>query len=164
MELVPDQIKLEEMEVFLYEFSKDKDNLKVWVDRYGRSIMGIERTMNNEHLSIIAKLKDHKVIAGVEENLIINIENNTQNNVRGSVFLSGFEGLNFTKQPQQSFTVDREESFELSSRFVVSPEIEIPEIERKQKTIKANLIINGELVPPRSRNAYSSSFRIQNTA
>jgi hypothetical protein len=88
------------MEVFLYEFSKDKDNLKVWVDRYGRSIMGIERTMNNEHLSIIAKLKDHKVIAGVEENLIINIENNTQNNVRGSVFLSGFEGLNFTKQPQ----------------------------------------------------------------
>jgi RimJ/RimL family protein N-acetyltransferase len=147
LELVPDQVKLEEMEVFLYEFSKDKDNLKVWVDRYGRSIMGIERTMNNEHLSIIAKLKDHKVIAGVEENLIINIENNTQNNVRGSVFLSGFEGLNFTKQPQQSFTVDREESFELSSRFVVSPEIEIPEIERKQKTIKANLIINGELVP-----------------
>jgi len=30
---------------------------------------------------------------------------------------------------------------------VVSPEVEVPDIERKQKTIKANLIINGELVP-----------------
>lgn len=147
LELVPDQIKLEEMDVFQYEFSEDKDNLKVWVDRYGRSIMGIERTMNNERLFIVAKLRDHKVIAGVEEDLIIKIENNTKNSIQGSVFLSGFEGLNFTKQPQQSFTVNRGASFELSSRFVVSPEIEVPEIERKQKTIKANLIINGELVP-----------------
>ena len=83
LELVPDEVKLGEMDVFLYEFSKDGDNLKVWVDRYGRSIMGIERTMNNERLSIVARLRDHKVIAGVEENLTINIENNTQNNIQG---------------------------------------------------------------------------------
>jgi len=147
LELVPDEIKLEEMDVFRYEFSKDGDNLKVWIDRYGRSIMGIERTMNNEGFSIVARLKDHKVIAGVEENLIISIQNNTENSIQGSVFLSGFEGLNFTKQPQQSFTINRGESLELKSRFLVSPEIEVPDIERKQKTIKANLIINGELVP-----------------
>ena len=147
LELVPDEIKLEEMDVFRYEFSKDGDNLKVWVDRYGRAIMGIERAMNNERLSIVAKLKDHKVIAGVEENLIISIQNSTETTIQGSVFLSGFEGLNFTKQPQQSFTVNRGESLKLRSRFVVSPEVEVPDIERKQKTIKANLIINGELVP-----------------
>ena len=147
LELVPDEIKLEEMDVFTYEFSKDGDNLKVWIDRYGRSIMGIERTMNNEGFSIVARLKDHKVIAGVEENLIISIQNNTETSIQGSVFLSGFEGLNFTKQPQQSFTINRGESLELKSRFLVSPEIEVPDIERKQKTIKANLIINGELVP-----------------
>ncbi|MCW3977840.1 MAG: GNAT family N-acetyltransferase, partial [Candidatus Bathyarchaeota archaeon] len=147
LELVPDEIKLEEMDVFQYEFSKDGDNLKVWIDRYGRSIMGIERTMNNERLSIVARLKDHKVIAGVEENLVVSIENNTGNSIQGSVFLSGFEGLNFTKQPQQSFTVNKGESLKLRSRFVVSPEVEVPDIERKQKTIKANLIINGELVP-----------------
>lgn len=147
LELVPDEIKLEEMDVFRYEFSKDGDNLKVWIDRYGRSIMGIERTMNNERLSIVARLKDHKVIAGVEENLVVSIENNTEKSIQGSVFLSGFEGLNFTKQPQQSFTINRGESLELESRFLVSPEIEVPDIERKQKTIKANLIINGELVP-----------------
>jgi len=147
LELVPDEIKLEEMDVFRYEFFKDGDNLKVWIDRYGRSIMGIERTMNNERLSIVARLKDHKVIAGVEENLVVSIENNTEKSIQGSVFLSGFEGLNFTKQPQQSFTINRGESLELESRFLVSPEIEVPDIERKQKTIKANLIINGELVP-----------------
>ncbi len=147
LELIPDEIKLGEMDVFMYEFSKDGDNLKVWIDRYGRSIMGIERTMDNERLAIVTRLKDHKVIASVEEVLTIQIENNTQNSIQGSVFLSGFEGLNFTKQPQQSFTVNQGESLELSSRFVVSPEIEVPNIEQKQKTIKANLIINGELVP-----------------
>jgi ribosomal protein S18 acetylase RimI-like enzyme len=147
LELVPDQIKLGEMDVFRYEFSRDEDALKVWVDRYGRSIMGIERNMDGERLSIIARLKDHKVIAGVEEDLVISIENNTQNSIQGSVFLSGFEGLTFKKQPKQSFTVDCGASLELSSRFVVSPEIEVPDIERKQKTIKANLVINGELVP-----------------
>ncbi|MFQ6065067.1 MAG: GNAT family N-acetyltransferase [Candidatus Bathyarchaeia archaeon] len=147
LELVPDEIKLGEMDVFLYEFSKDGDNLKVWVDRYGRSIMGIERDMDGERLSIVAKLKDHKVIAGVEEALIISIKNNTKNTIQGSVFLSGFEGLNFTKQPRQSFTVKQGASLELYSRFVVNPEVEVPDIERKQKTVKANLIINGELVP-----------------
>jgi len=147
LELVPDEIKLEEMDVFRYEFSKDGDTLKVWIDRYGRSIMGIERTMNNERLSVVARLEDHKVIAGVEENLIISIENNTENSFQGSVFLSGFEGLSFTRQPQQSFTVKPGESLKLRSQFVVSPEVEVPDIERKQKTIKANLIINGELVP-----------------
>ena len=147
LELVPDQIKVGEMNVFLYEFSKDGDDLKVWIDRYGRSIVGIERDMDGERLSIVARLKDHNVIAGVEEELIIRLENNTRNNIQGSVFLSGFEGLNFTRQPQQSFTVKPGASLELSSHFVVSPEIEVPEIERKQKTIKANLIINTELVP-----------------
>jgi GNAT superfamily N-acetyltransferase len=147
LELAPDKIKLEEMDVFQYEFSKDSDILKVWIDRYGRSIMGIERTMNNERLSVVAKLKDHKVISGVEEGLVISIENSTKDGIQGSVFLSGFEGLNFTKHPKQSFTVKPGESLKLRSRFVVSPEVEIPDIERKQKTIRANLIINGELVP-----------------
>jgi len=147
LELVPDQIKVGEMDVFLYEFSKDGDDLKVWIDRYGRSIMGIERDMGGERLSIVARLKDHNVIAGVEEDFIIRLENNTRNNIEGSVFLSGFEGLNITRQPEQSFTVKPGASLELSSGFVVSPEIEVPEIERKQKTIKANLIVNSELIP-----------------
>ena len=147
LELVPDQIKLGEMDVFLYEFSRDEDDLKVWVDRYGRSIMGIERNMNGERLSIVARLKNHRVIAGVEEDFIIRFENNTQNRIQGSVFLSGFEGLNFTRQPQQSFTIKAGASLELGSRFVVSPEIEVPDIEQKQKTIKANLIVNTKLVP-----------------
>jgi len=147
LDLVPDQIKLGEMDTFLYEFTKDEDTLKVWIDRYGRSIMGIDRDMDGERLSIVAKLKDHNVIAGIEEDFSILLENNSRNIIQGSVFLSGFEGLNFTRQPEQSFTLRPGASLELSSRFVVSPEIEVPEIERKQKTIKANLIVNSELIP-----------------
>jgi len=145
--LIPDQIKLGAMDVFLYEFAKDDDYLKVWVDRYGRSIVGIERTFHGERVSITTQLRDHQVIAGVEETLTIQIENDTSRDLHGSLFLSGFDGLTFTKQPEQSFTVKQGASLRIAGRFVVSPEIEVPDIERKQKTIQANLIINGKLIP-----------------
>ena len=147
LDLVPDKFQLEEMEVFPYEFSEDEDHLKVWVDKYGRGILGIERTLDSEHLRIIAKLKDHKVIAGVEQELTIEIRNDTKSNVQGSVFLSGFEGLNFTAHPQQSFSIKNGASIELNAKFMVDPETEVPDIRRKQKAIKANLTINGELIP-----------------
>ncbi len=147
LELVPDEDKLKEMDVFQYEFSEKDDNLKIWIDRYGRSIVGIRHSTKDERLSVIASLESHKVIAGIEENLRIIIENRTKKHIQGSALLSGFKGLNFTKQPQQSFTINIGETIELQSRFVVSPEVEVPSIERKQKTISANIIINGELIP-----------------
>jgi GNAT superfamily N-acetyltransferase len=147
LEFVPDEFKLDEMEVFPYEFSEDEDQLKVWADRYGRGISGIERTLSGEHLRIVAKLKDHKVIAGVEQGLTIDIANFTRSSMQGSVFLSGFKGLNFISYPQQSFTVGKGASVKLKAKFTVSPEAEVPDISRKQKIIKANLVINGELVP-----------------
>ena len=147
LELVPDEFRLDEMEVFPYEFASDGDHLKVWVDRYGRSILGIERTLNGEHMKIQAKLRDHKVIAGLEQELTIDITNGTKSRMQGSVFLSGFDGLNFTAYPQQSFNIREAASIKLHARFKVSPETEVPDIHRKQKTIKANLIINGELIP-----------------
>ncbi len=147
LELVPDEIKLEDMEVFPYEFSEDKDHLKVWVDRYGRSIIGIEQTLDGKHLGIMCRLKDHKVIAGVEHELFIEITNDTKSSIHGSVFLSGFEGLNFTTQPPESFKIENGTSINLSAKFTVNPETETPDVSRKQKTIKANLIVNGELVP-----------------
>jgi len=147
LNLVPDEFKLEEMEVFPYEFSKDEDHIRVWVDKYGRGILGIERALDGEHLRIVAKLKDHKVILGVEQELTIEIRNETKGNMQGSVFLSGFEGLTFTAHPQQSFNIEKGASIILNAKFTVNPETEVPEVSRKQKAIKANLIINGELVP-----------------
>ena len=147
LKAVPDEFKIDEMELFPYEFSKDEDHLRIYVDRYGRSFSGIERTLNNETISILAKLKEHKVIAGVEQEFAIDFKNDTKSEIQGSLFLTGFEGLTFTSRPQQSFSIHPGKSLELQGRFVVSPETEVPDITRKQKTIKANLIINGELIP-----------------
>lgn len=147
LKLVPDEFKIGEMELFLYEFSRDGDHLKIYVDRYGRSFSGIERTLQNETISILAKLKEHKVIAGVEQEFVIDVKNGTKSGMQGSLFLTGFEGLTFTSKPQQSFSIGAGDSLELRGRFVVSPETEVPDITRKQKTIKTNLIIMGELIP-----------------
>src|SRR3989337_99153 len=86
LELVPDEFRLEEMEVFPYEFAEGKDNLKVWVDRYGRGIVGVERTLEGKHLRVMCRLKDHKVIAGLEHELLIEVANDTKSSMHGSLF------------------------------------------------------------------------------
>src|SRR3989304_4057795 len=147
LELVPDEFRLEEMEVFPYEFAEGKDNLKVWVDRYGRGIVGVERTLEGKHLRVMCRLKDHKVIAGLEHELLIEVANDTKSSMHGSLFLSGFEGFDVTVHPSESFMVESGASRVLSAKFTVNPQTEAPEASRKQKTVKASLIINGELVP-----------------
>lgn len=147
LELVPDEFKLEGMEVYPYEFVEGKDHLKVWVDRYGRSIIGIERVFNNKRLKIVCRLSDHNVIAGVEHEFIMEIVNGIGSGMRGSVFLSGFEGMDFTSHPRESFKIENGKSLKLRAKFAVRPETEVPDISRKQKTIKASLILNGELIP-----------------
>jgi len=147
LELVPDEFKLEKMEVYPYEFAEGKDRLKVWVDRYGRSILGIERVLGNELLRVVCRLEDHTVVAGVEHEFAMEIVNDTKNSVQGSVFLSGFDGLDFTCTPRESFKAEKGKSLRLEAKFVVRPETEVPDVSRKQKTIKASLILNGELIP-----------------
>lgn len=147
LELVPDEFKLEGMEVYPYEFAEGKDHLKVWVDRYGRSIMGIERVFNNKRLRIVCRLKDPKVIAGVEHELIMEIANGTGSRLHGSMFLSGFEGADFTSHPPESLKIENGKSLKLRAKLVVRPETDVPDVSRKQKTIKASLILNGELIP-----------------
>jgi ribosomal protein S18 acetylase RimI-like enzyme len=147
LELVPDEFKLEEMEVYPYEFADGKDHLKVWVDRYGRSIMGIERIFGDERLRVVCRLEDHIAIAGVEHKFMMEIVNGTENSMQGSVFLSGFDGLDFTSHPRESFNIENGKSLKLEAKFVVRPETEVPDVSRKQKTIKASLILDGELIP-----------------
>jgi GNAT superfamily N-acetyltransferase len=147
LELVPDDFRLEEMEVYPYEFAEDEDHLKVWVDRHGRSIVGVERTLDGKHLRIMCRLKDHKVIAGLEHELLLEIANDTESTMHGSVFLSGFEGLDVTAPFSESFKVEKGASRVLNAKFAVSPQIDVPEASRKQRTVKASLIINGELIP-----------------
>lgn len=106
LENIPDEFRLEEMEVFPYEFAAGEDRLKVWVDKHGRSIIGLERTLDGKHLRIMCRLKDHKVIAGLEHELFIEIANDTESSMQGSVFLSGFDGLDVSSHPRESFKVE----------------------------------------------------------
>jgi ribosomal protein S18 acetylase RimI-like enzyme len=147
LELVPDEFELERMEVYPYEFAEGKDRLKVWADRYGRSILGIERVLGDELLRVVCRLEDHTVVAGVEHKFAIEIVNGTGNRVQGSVFLSGFDGLDLNSTPPESFKAEKGESLRLEAKFVVRPDTEIPDVSRRQKTIKASLILNGELIP-----------------
>lgn len=147
LELKPDRAKLGDMEVFTYEFTEGEDYLRVWVDRYSRGIIGIERELKCEHLKIIARLRDHQVVKGTEQTLIIEVENETYKQLQGSLFLSGFNGLNFTSLPQKSFTVEKGDSNTIRAKFQVSPKIEVRDIYRKQQAIEVNIILNGELIP-----------------
>jgi len=147
LDLVPDEFRVEGMEVYPYEFAAGKDHLRVWVDRHGRSISGIERIFGDERLKILCSLEDHTVVAGIEHTFILEIVNGTKKSMQGSTFLSGFDGLEFVGQPPGSFKVEDGKSLRLEAKFVVRPDMEVPDVSRKQKTIKASLILDGELVP-----------------
>jgi ribosomal protein S18 acetylase RimI-like enzyme len=147
LDLVPDEFKVEEMEVFPYEFAEGEDCLKVWVDKHGRSIAGLERILDGKHLKIMCRLKDHKVIAGLEHELLVEIMNETGTTMHGSMFLSGFEGFEVTAHPRESFRVDSGLPLEIETKFKVSPQTEVREVTRKQRTVKVSLVINGELIP-----------------
>ena len=147
LDLVPDEFKIDEMEVFPYEFAAGKDRLKVWVDKHGRSIAGLERILDGKHLKIMCRLKDHKVIAGLEHELLLEVRNDTGATMHGSMFLSGFEGFEVTAHARESFRVESGASLELKTKFKVSPQTEVPDVSRKQRTVKASLVINGKLIP-----------------
>jgi hypothetical protein len=147
LELTPDEFELEGMKVYPYEFAGGKDHLRVWVDRYGRSILGIEKIFEGKCLKILCRLSDPDVVAGVENELVLEIANDTGTAMRCSAFLSGFEGMDFVSPSQESFNIENNRSIKLEAKFVVRPETEVPDILRKQRRIKVNLTLNGELVP-----------------
>jgi hypothetical protein len=78
---------------------------------------------------------------------MMEIANGTKKSMQGSVFLSGFDGLDFTSHPQGSFRIDGGKSLTLEAKFVVRPDTEVPEASMKQKAIRASLILDGELIP-----------------
>ncbi|UCD97196.1 MAG: GNAT family N-acetyltransferase, partial [Candidatus Bathyarchaeota archaeon] len=147
LQLTPDAFKVGEMEVYPYEFSEGNDHLTVWVDRYGKGISGIEQTVEGRHLRIACKLENHKVITGLPQVLTIEIQNDSNTLLDGSMFLTAFEGLRFTTSTQQAFRVQHNTSTTLTAQFTVNADIDVPEISRKQKSIQVNLIVNGKLFP-----------------
>lgn len=101
LEQAPDDVQERGMMVFIYRFAAANDSLRVIVDRYARSITGVERVIDGNHLRIQGRVDEHLTLCGFPATYILEVENATTDKVVLKVSLEGFPSLHFDGQANQ---------------------------------------------------------------
>ncbi len=140
----PDEQTLGSMKVFYYLFERENDFLEVIVDRYSRSITGITRRMNGESIGVTLQQKDHNVFAGIEQNISLLIQNESNKELSVIVSFEGSEEVS-VKMRQEMITVPKGSKI-LENTFVVADTTSDTDIRRKTPSIKSRVIVEGEIL------------------
>ncbi|MHA1994500.1 MAG: GNAT family N-acetyltransferase [Candidatus Hodarchaeales archaeon] len=137
----PDDNSFGKMKVFNYHFENNGDYLKVMVDRYSRSIMGITRCLDGEELSLILQYDEHDVFTGIIEPFSLKVENKTSKEFSLNV---AFEPSNeITPQKTQLSTHVPIGSVSIDNSYSVIDTTIDSSIYRKTPSIKARITLNG---------------------
>ncbi|MCK5346168.1 MAG: GNAT family N-acetyltransferase, partial [Candidatus Heimdallarchaeota archaeon] len=137
----PDDDSFGKMKVFDYHFENKGDYLKVIIDRYSRSIMGITRSLDGEELSLVLQYDEHDVFTGIEEPFSLKIENKTKKEFSLNV---AFEpSLEITSQKSQMSRHIPIGSVSIENYYSVIDTTIDSSIYRKTPSIKARVTLNG---------------------
>ncbi len=137
----PDDNSFGKMKVFNYHFENNGDYLKVMIDRYSRSIMGITRCLDGEELSLVLQHDEHDVFTGIEKPFSLNVENKT-----GKEY-----SLTVSFEPSKEITPQNTHlgahipigSVNLKNSYSVVDTTIDSNIYRKSPSIKAKITLNG---------------------
>ncbi|MBE0526745.1 MAG: GNAT family N-acetyltransferase, partial [Candidatus Thorarchaeota archaeon] len=91
----PDVYEHKGLAVFPYEFANNGNSLSVIVDRVGRGITAIDRTLEDNRIRFEARVNSHQVLCGMPFTYILEVENSSDSVIDASVRLVGFRGLHF---------------------------------------------------------------------
>ncbi|TFH08062.1 MAG: GNAT family N-acetyltransferase, partial [Candidatus Thorarchaeota archaeon] len=91
----PDVYEHKGLAVFPYEFANNGNSLSVIVDRVGRGITAIDRTLEDNRIRVEARVNSHQVLCGMPFTYILEVENSSDSVIDASVRLVGFRGLHF---------------------------------------------------------------------
>ncbi len=137
----PDDNSFGKMKVFNYHFENNGDYLKVMIDRYSRSIMGITRCLDGEELSLVLQYEKHDVFTGVEHPFSLKVDNKTSKEF----------SLNVEFEPSREITPQKTEmsqdiqvgSVSIENSYKVIDTTIDSSIYRKTPSIKAKVFLNG---------------------
>ncbi len=145
IEQAPDDYTVGGMKVYPYSFRKGDDELHGTVDRYGRCLTGIERTIDGKQLRINARLDDHEVLCGVPTKYYIEIENNQGEDVEVRVSLKGPKFLHFDSPSQEKFVLKNGDRRDLVFEFHLDESAPIHQLEIKSPQVCAEIEVDGQL-------------------
>ncbi|HID11914.1 MAG TPA: GNAT family N-acetyltransferase, partial [Candidatus Latescibacteria bacterium] len=144
LELAPDEMREEGMDLFIYSFVAGEDSLRVLVDRYARGITGVERVLGEERLRIEACLSEHLTICGLPGEYTLRMENGTSEELALTVSLEGFAGLRFDREPEPRLKVPAGGSAALTVPFRLDTSVPLYRKELKCPAIVATLTLEAE--------------------
>jgi hypothetical protein len=140
----PDDYEVDGLAVFPYEFKNDDDTLSVTVDRYGRGISTIERSIGNSRIKIRAKVNSHTVLCGISYTYTFEMENETSEDKKVSLYLEAFEGMVFDDKHTTSKTVAAGENYEWTVSFHLDSSAPLYRDNIKAPTILTKVEIDGQ--------------------
>ncbi|MFX1484651.1 MAG: GNAT family N-acetyltransferase, partial [Promethearchaeota archaeon] len=140
----PDEFVIDGLAVYPYEFKIDDDTLSIIVDRFGRGISAIERTIDNSRFKIGAKVDSHQVLCGLPYMYTLVMENDTNKEMKVSLSLEAFQGLVFDGKHTISKTMASGEKYEWSVSYHLNSSAPLYRDNIKAPTIITKIDIDGQ--------------------
>ncbi|MBS3782381.1 MAG: GNAT family N-acetyltransferase, partial [Candidatus Thermoplasmatota archaeon] len=125
----PDGLTVEGMKIYRYRFEEGEDWMEVDIDRYGWGITGIKRKLDDEKITVKARVDSHNFHMGIENRYTLMIENGTSEEKELSLGVNKFEGLKFEDSFPSEVKIGEGETKKISREFLVS---------KKAKTYESN--------------------------
>ncbi|MFW9786048.1 MAG: GNAT family N-acetyltransferase [Candidatus Thorarchaeota archaeon] len=140
----PDEFEMDGLASYPYQFTNGDDHLSVIVDRYGRGITSIERTIGESKLKVAAKISSHQVLCGLSYTYTLNVVNGTKSDISVSAGLKAFDGLVFDDKSSVSKKVKPGEKFEWTLPYHLDPSAPLFRDSIKAPTIITEVEVDGE--------------------
>jgi hypothetical protein len=138
-----DDMRIDDMNVFLYRWKAKDEKLNVIIDRETFSICGLE----NNNFKILCGPSIHETTIGSSQEFRLYIKNKTSERIRCSLQVTCEEGLEFSKTMPKSFKLEPKTEKILKDTLIISSKTEIRKSEDPAHQIQINLSINKELIP-----------------
>lgn len=140
----PDEYEVDGLAIYPYEFKDDDNTLSIIVDRYGRGITAVERSIGSTKLRVQAKVNSHQVLCGLPYTYTLEVENGTIEDFEFSVNLDAFEGMVFDDKQTHSQKIAPGENLEWNVPFHLNSSAPLYRDSIKAPTIVTQIEINGQ--------------------
>jgi len=134
-----DDIEIDGMKSYKYRFEDGGDHLEIEVDRFGWDFKGINYKLGNTGFSIRTRLKSHEIFIGLENELIVEIENNTGKKKEIDIKSQGYEGLEWLGDENESLIVEDGEIKKATFEFIVDHDVERFDKDKPSQSIVSNI-------------------------
>ncbi|MHA2033411.1 MAG: GNAT family N-acetyltransferase, partial [Candidatus Kariarchaeaceae archaeon] len=140
----PDDLKINGINVFKYRFEDGGDFLEVIVDQYSRAISGVTRKLSDELLSFTLNPQQHAVYSGLEEKIILEIINDSNDVLNADMSFEGSKEISI-KENKRRETIPKGKTL-IENFFTIDSTTPDSKQFRKTPSVKTGIKLGREFV------------------